>query len=408
MKKKVLIIIPNLGRGGAQQVFRQQLTYMSERFEVIGCVFNWDGSFDEDRVNNIVSLNVPGGKNYFDKAWYFILRIVRLRRLKIEKQIELSISHLEGADYINILSGGNSRTICWIHGSKSFDQNIKGFIGFLRKSILMPLLYKRVDKLVTVSKEISEELVKDYNVPSKKLEAIYNSFDLNAISGLQNDPLPKKYFQPNEYPLLITHCRLALQKNIKGLLYVMAEIVKAEKVKLVILGDGELREELISISKSLKLKTFSIWSTEEWSSECEVYFMGYTSNPYPFLKSASAFVMTSDWEGFPLALCEAMACNLPVVSADCPTGPREILAPNLLEEKRVSKAFHGQFGILMPLLNFKSPDLVTCWAETLLDLLRTSHVRNAYSIAGRERVAHFDRAESIKATINLIDQILVS
>src|SRR5688500_11479981 len=92
--RKILLIIPNLGRGGAQQMFRPQLKSLAIDFKVIGCVFHWDGAFAEDHAENIISLEVPAGKNFVLKVLYFILRIIRLKQLKRQKGIEVSISHL--------------------------------------------------------------------------------------------------------------------------------------------------------------------------------------------------------------------------------------------------------------------------------------------------------------------------
>jgi hypothetical protein len=122
----ILVIIPNLGRGGAQQIFRQQLHYLPGDFQVTGCVFNWDGAFQEEHQENIISLNVPAGTNIFFKVYYFFLRVIRLRRLKRRLKVNVAISHLEGADYVNILSSANDKTVGWIHGTKEFDKNING------------------------------------------------------------------------------------------------------------------------------------------------------------------------------------------------------------------------------------------------------------------------------------------
>src|SRR5688572_15352067 len=150
-RSKILIIIPNLGRGGAQQVFRDQLQFYSEKHDTLGCVFNWDDTFTDDRHSNIVSLDIPGGKNWPAKIFQFFKRVLALRKIKKQYNIEFSISHLEGADHVNLLSKKKEKVICWIHGTKAFDENIEGILGIIRKKILIPLTYRLSDKIITVS-----------------------------------------------------------------------------------------------------------------------------------------------------------------------------------------------------------------------------------------------------------------
>ena len=137
-KNRALLLIPNLGTGGAQKVFRQQMKLLSRELDVMGCVFNRDGFLPQDHDSNLHSLDVPGGSNVISKTFFFFKRIARLRRLKKELDIKVCISHLEGADYVNLLSRRNDRVIAWIHGTKTFDQNISGWLGWLRKKVLIP------------------------------------------------------------------------------------------------------------------------------------------------------------------------------------------------------------------------------------------------------------------------------
>jgi len=405
---KVLIIIPNLGRGGAQQVFRQQLKYLSQQFEVTGCVFNWDGAFPEDHQDTIVSLSVSAGSNYLYKMFYFLLRVVRLRKLKRKLSIDVTISHLEGADYMNVLSRAKDKIVCWIHGTKEFDENISGWLGYLRMNIFIPFLYRRSDQLITVSNGIQQELLKNLSGVSGKVKTIYNGFDVGEICSLSNIPLEEPHDSLfKDFNIIITHCRLSRQKNLESLLLIYQRIRRLENVKLVIVGDGELRESLLSFAQQLELAVWSCWDHQEIDFLADVYFIGQQRNPFKFLRRAKVYIMTSNWEGFPLSLGEALACGLQVISADCYTGPREIIAPGIELQQPLQVPFQGKYGILMPLADRSSNDSILLWASELQRI--SSEIE---SVSGRkqaeaqEGVNKFAISETVKQTIDVVKQIV--
>src|SRR5690242_9656971 len=168
----VMLVIPNLGSGGAQKVFRRQLAFYSSKCTTIGVVFNRDGFIDEDRRMDILTLDVPAGRTWPGKFIFFLRRIKRLRAIKRQHGVTVSISHLEGADYVNCLSRVNEKVICWIHGTKTHDRDISGTLGLLRRNILMPYLYRKSHLIVTVSERIAVELKRDFGQGSSRIISI--------------------------------------------------------------------------------------------------------------------------------------------------------------------------------------------------------------------------------------------
>lgn len=404
-KKRLLILIPNLGTGGAQKVYRQQLSYLAKEYEVVGCVFNWDGSFEEDRTQNMYSLDVPAGTSTLNKVWCFLQRIWRLRKLKKSLGVDVSISHLEGADYVNLLSRGNDKVICWIHGTKKHDGNIEGALGWIRKEILIPFTYGRADKIITVSDGIRHELEKEFRISPSSMTTIQNGFDVQLIERLSSeevDTLDQIIFQQ---PVIITHCRLAVQKNLVALLRVFALMQGKTDAKLVLVGDGELRQILLDECRKLKLRTYNSWEGMQVRNDVDVYFIGYKPNPYRYIAKATLYAMTSGWEGFPLSLCEAMACGLPVVSTDCFTGPKEILAPDDLKTEATTKLIKGKYGYLLPLINPDSKQDVDYWSNSLQKILANPDEMKFVAAEGKKRIADFNINETIRLTIQAIESI---
>jgi glycosyltransferase involved in cell wall biosynthesis len=110
--------------------------------------------------------------------------------------------------------------------------------------------------------------------------------------------------------------RLDFQKNYELMFDAFQSFLKREAVKedfkLLIIGDGDLKESLLNTVKRKKL-------------DSRVEFKGFLSNPFPLIKSAEALIMTSRWEGLPTAIIEALTLGIQVISTDCPTGPKELL-----------------------------------------------------------------------------------
>ncbi len=398
---RILLLIPNLGRGGAQQVFRDQLQFYSRHYTTIGCVFNWDEAFTDDHELSIRSLDIPAGSTWVSKFISFWRRVAALRKIKKKYNIDVCISHLEGADYVNVLSKGREKTICWIHGSKSFDGNI-GVIGSFRKKIFIPFAYRLADQIVTVSEGIRQELISNFSTPAPKTITLYNGFDLDEIDAKSAQPLSTPYQELfDTKTILITHCRLSTQKNVSALIDVFKYLKDESDVKLVILGDGELREELIHHSRKGKLHVYSRWESDtSFHTNYHIYFLGYERNPYPFLQRSKLYLMTSSWEGFPLSLCEAMACNIPVLSSDCFTGPREIISPGLEKEQPIEQSVVCSYGILMPLA---TPSHLPAWSETIQSILGNEGLQHQLKKAGRERVLTFDKKKISLQWLSLVE-----
>jgi glycosyltransferase involved in cell wall biosynthesis len=117
---------------------------------------------------------------------------------------------------------------------------------------------------------------------------------------------------PGAPPVILAVGRLTLQKDFPTLIRAFARLRARRSARLVILGEGELRDELEALVAELGLTA-------------DVALPGFVDNPFSWMRGSALFVLSSAWEGFGNVLVEAMACGTPVVSTDCPSGPAEIL-----------------------------------------------------------------------------------
>lgn len=186
-----------------------------------------------------------------------------------------------------------------------------------RELLLGPIKYYRKlrwlrslnsQSIITVSKGIENEIVSKRRFIPASIRTIYNPFDVARIKQLADAPVSSI---PQE-PFIIHIGRYARQKRHDVLFKALN--MMTEKVKAVLLTNH-------SSALSLSVKKYGLVD--------KVVIPDFQQNPYPWIKAAKLLVLSSDYEGLPTVLIEALICGTPVVSTDCPTGPAEILTGRL-------------------------------------------------------------------------------
>ena len=403
-RARILLFIPNLNLGGAQRVFQQHGIALAEHYEVREAVFSLAHGHAYPSGNPIIELGVGGGGGIVTKLRNFWRRVTRLRALKQSFRPDIVISHLEGADFVSLLAGGPGRRILCIHGSKLADPSAQGIAGLARR-LPVRFLYNRADRIVTVSRDLTPELV-GMGVDPARLETINNGFDLAAIEAAAAVPLdPADAALFGDVPVLVNVGRLAPQKNQARLINVFAALRASRPARLVVVGDGELRGALVAQARALGLGVWDRAAGEGTPAAApDVVFTGARDNVFNLVRAADLFVLSSDFEGFPLALCEAMASGCAVASADCPTGPREIISPDsALPTTAITRPEQGPYGLLLPLVD--GPAGSQCWAEAIARLLDDPAERARLQRAGRERIGGLDNDRTMAKWVDLIDRL---
>lgn len=174
---------------------------------------------------------------------------------------------------------------------------------------LIGLFYRDADAVVAVSQGAAESLAR-LGVPHARV--LYDPVITPRLREMCSLPVDHPWFRDGEPPVVLAVGRLEAQKDYPTLLQAFAQVVQVRPARLLILGEGSLRSTLEQLVRSLGL--------EDW-----VSMPGFVPNPFPYMRCASVYVLSSRFEGLPNVLIQALACGCPVVSTDCPSGPREIL-----------------------------------------------------------------------------------
>ena len=177
---------------------------------------------------------------------------------------------------------------------------------------LIPGLYRHADAIIANSGGVAQNLIA-LGLDAGRITSIPNGVDYGWIAEQAGEPPSWVRPGPGRRPTIITIGRLVPQKDQACLLRAFALVATRVDADLVIVGTGPELPALQQLAR-------------QYAIEDRVHFAGHQSNPYPLLARADLFVLSSRFEGMPNVLIEALACGLPVVSTDCPSGPREILA----------------------------------------------------------------------------------
>jgi len=316
---------------------------------------------------------------------------------KFLEELSLIVSFLERANFVNIISKLFKKHRAVI--SVRTDQQT-GHVG-LRKlnKLLVRILYPKADLIIAVSHGVKHSLI-NLGIEKEKIKVIYNPYPIDEIRELAKKPLGS-YEEIFKHPVLITAGRLTKPKGQWYLLRVFKALKEKHKdLKLVILGEGELKNYLVGLSKEFGLKTY-VWDRDRLSESFDVYFLGFQKNPFKFIARSKLFVFPSLWEGFGNVLVEAMVCGVPVISSDCRSGPREILEPNTDFNYQTQKPEFAEYGVLMPVfeVKYKSAEeplgeKEMMWVETIDKLLEDENLRKHYSEKAKQRAEDF-RIEKI-------------
>jgi len=326
-KPRILIVISNLEvGGGAQRVASTIGNELTDRgyethlltFYEYPQTYPYRGIYHSRREK----------PKKFSKPIKAVMRVWDIARYCKRYDIQTTVAFLEEASFYSILTKlffNRSRIIVSVRNNPHHRNMLY--------RTLMRFLYPCADTVVSVTQGIEEILRKDYGL--KNTVTIYNPIDKEMVEKKSEELLPKEFrWLVKRTPLFISIGRLARQKGQWHLVRAFQKVVKENSgATLILVGDGKLKEKLEKLISDCGL-------------ENNVFLLGKQKNVFPFLKASNVFVFSSLWEGMPNTVLEALAVGLPIVTTDCTTGPREIIAPEFGISEDIPYPYATQYGVL--------------------------------------------------------------
>ena len=332
----ILILLPNLCGGGAERLhvhlanywhekgIRVNFVLMQSRGELIGVLSDGVGVIDLG-VNRIRKAIVPLARH--------------LRKISPDIVIAAMWPLTSVAVFSWWLAGRPGRLYLSDHNQLSISCVRELKISAKALGLAMRLTYPYASGVIAVSEGVKKDMCQLGGFPESLIRVIYNPTAIGVSPHREAVETRQRLWGVGFDHHILSIGTLKSQKDHATLINAFFRLSKTLNAKLTILGEGPLRSELQNLVVKLGLQG-------------RVEMPGFVQDPYPWIRSADLFVLSSQWEGFGNVIVEALECGVPVVSTDCPSGPSEILAG-------------GRYGRLVPVHN--SHALADAMGQSLLN-----------------------------------------
>ena len=368
-RKKILFYHPKFSDGGAEKTNLLVSEELSKNYEIIFISNSFSNKFNDD-IKKIGIKKITLKSNRTITSFFEISNIIK----KINPEIIFSVQMHANVLILLInlfLFKNNLKILCCERLSpQSYYGNFKGKIIL----ILANLLYQNARKIICNSKGLANEIKKLTN--AKNITYIYNPTLKQNLKKLAskfkiNENLFKK---KKNKKIIISIGRLDETKNQMMLLKAINNLDYKKDLEVVLLGEGYKKKDLIDYSKKINFRN-------------KLHILGFKKNPYPYLARSDLFVLTSNFEGLPNVLIEAMSLGIPIISTNSPSGPKEIL-------------LNGKAGFLIERNDYKS---LSCKIKLLIDKPYIFHKKKYFY---KESLRRFSPKKSLHKYINVIKKLI--
>jgi glycosyltransferase involved in cell wall biosynthesis len=301
-----MIVINTLQCGGAERFVERLSSELIDDVKITVVVFTTEKQYFElDKKITVIDLKRT---NSFD-----ILRVCRGIRSAVKTtKPDAILSVMSSVTFQTVLSLIGIRNIkLYARECVCHNKLLSGVNKILHK-ILLPICLQMCNGVICQSNGAAKELIKYFYVPTKKITVINNLINTSKIRLLSEDNVEHRWFNENNF-VIVSCANFSKYKDHCTLLKAMYALkMKTYNLKLILLGDGDLRHHLEKLTHDLRLDNI-------------VDFVGQVKTPFSYFKKSDLFILSSKTEAFPNVVIEAMACGVPVISSDCDYGPREII-----------------------------------------------------------------------------------
>lgn len=348
-RTRIAILMPNLDGGGAERVAVHLANGLDKRGHIVEMVLmQAKGVFLADLAPSIrvVDLNTPRVR----AAIYPLVRYMRDARPQalLANMWPITLNALLAKSIARV----PTRIVVAEHCTWSRSELMEWSTVSWQVRTSMRLFYPRADGIVAVSRGAADDLASFARLNRKAIKVIYNPvIDPNLGAAPTNEHVPSAWWHGAHKRLLAVGA-LKQIKDYETLLDAFAQLRTRIDARLLILGEGQERASLEAQVQRLGLQG-------------QVLLPGFVKNLEVYYQHANLFLLSSNSEGFGNVIVEALAAGTPVVSTDCPSGPREILAD-------------GRFGQLVPVGN------AAALAEAMEQSLMSDHDHEALKVRAQD------------------------
>jgi glycosyltransferase involved in cell wall biosynthesis len=301
-KKQLIIFIPSIESGGVEKNLFIISNYLSKKISNISIITSnniYKRKFDK-KINIIYPKikffqNTSRFKKILICSFLLIIEIFKNKKITI-LSFQANIYAILICKIFNISVIARTNSAAYFHKSNFF------------KNYIFSKILKKADKIIVNSIELKKKILNKYKISSIH---IYNPLDIKKILHSAKKNINNNFFEKKTTNIIHVG-RLTDQKDQITIFKAVNEIKDKINIRLLILGQGKDQGKLKNYIHKNKLKNI-------------IKIKKFIQNPYPLIKSADLFILSSKFEGLPNVLLEAVALNKFIISTNCPTGPREIL-----------------------------------------------------------------------------------